>query len=94
MIDHTNAANPLHTAHTASVTFCLAVAVALPVILFAAVLLLAILVSLRYAHGWAEVVSEAAAATTPMAADGVVGFVSALITAVGAAWFYVRQLAR
>lgn len=91
MIGHTNATNPLHTA---SVTFGRAVAVALPVILFAAVLLLAILVSLRYAHGWAEVVSEAAAATTPMAADGVVGFVSALITAVGAAWFYVRQLAR
>ena len=63
MIGHTNATNPLHTA---SVTFGRAVAVALPVILFAAVLLLAILVSLRYAHGWAEVVSEAAAATTPM----------------------------
>ena len=48
MIDHTNATNPLHTA---TVTFSRAVAVALPVILFAAILLLGILVSLRYAHG-------------------------------------------
>lgn len=48
MIDHTNATNPLHTA---TVTFGRAIAVALPVILFAAILLFGILGLMRYAHG-------------------------------------------
>jgi len=63
-------------------------------ILFAAILLFGILVLMRYAHGWVEVASEMAAATTPMAADGLVAFVSALITGVGAVWIYVVHLAR
>jgi len=83
------ATHPLHTA-----TFGRAVAPALAVILLAAVLLFGILASLRYAHGWVEVVTEGAAAAIPMAADGLVAFVSALVTAVGVAWLYVRQLAR
>jgi hypothetical protein len=38
--------------------------------------------------------SMVAAATTPTAADGLVAFISALITAVGAVWVYVAHLAR
>ncbi len=72
MIDHANATNPLPTA-----TFSRAIAVALPVILFAAILLFGILVSLRYAHGWFEVLSEGATATSPMAVDGLVALASA-----------------
>jgi hypothetical protein len=72
--------NPLHAAIVA--------------ILFAAILLFGILVLMRYAHGWVEVASEVAVATTPMAADGVVAFVSALVTAVGAVWLYAVHLAR
>jgi hypothetical protein len=63
-------------------------------ILFAAILLFGIFGLMRYAHGWVEAASEMAAATTPMAADSLVAFVSALITAVGAVWFYVVHLAR
>jgi len=88
MIDRTTATHALHTA-----TFGRAVAPALAVILFAAVLLFGILVSLRYAHGWVEVVTEGAAAAIPVAADGLVAFVSALVTAVGVVWLYVRRLA-
>ncbi|HEY5166437.1 MAG TPA: hypothetical protein VII80_01370 [Pseudolabrys sp.] len=89
MVDRATATHPHHTAN-----FGRAVAPALAVVLFAAVLLFAILVSLRYAHGWVEVVSEGAAAALPMAADGLVAFVSALVTAVGVVWLYLRQLAR
>jgi hypothetical protein len=63
-------------------------------ILFAAILLFGILGLMRYAHGWVEVATEMAAATTPMAADSLVGFVSALITALGAVWLYVVHLIR
>jgi hypothetical protein len=79
MVDHGNVTNLPHTATNAA--FGRAVAVALPIILFAVILLFGILVGLRYAHGWIEVMSEVPAATTPMAADGLVAFVSALITA-------------
>jgi hypothetical protein len=72
--------NPLHTAIVS--------------ILFAAILLFGILVLMRYAHGWVEVASMVAPATIPMAADGLVAFVSALITAVGAVWLYVVHFAR
>jgi len=88
MIDRATATHPFHTA-----TFGRAIAHALAVILFAAVLLFGILVSLRYAYGWVEVVSEGAAAAIPMAADGLVSFVSALVTAVGVVWLYVKRLA-
>jgi hypothetical protein len=71
--------NPLHNA--------------IVIILFAAILLFGILVLMRYAHGWVEVASVMAVATTPMAADSLVAFVSALITAVGAVWFYLVHLA-
>jgi hypothetical protein len=83
--------NPLPIA---TVTFSRTIAVALPIILFAAILLLGILASLRYAHGWVEVLSEGAAATTPMTVDGLVAFVSALVTAGGVVWLYVVRLAR
>jgi hypothetical protein len=89
MLDRTTATHPHHSA-----TFGRAAATALPIILFAAVLLFAILVSLRFAYGWVEVVSEGAAAAVPMAADGLAAFVSALVTGVGTVWLYVRHLAR
>ena len=60
MSNHANATNPLPTATS---TFSRVTEVALPVIFFAAILLFGILVSLRYAHGWVEVLSEGAAAT-------------------------------
>ena len=75
-------------------TYGRAIAHALVVILFAAVLLFGILVMLRHAYGWAEVASEGAAIAIPMAADGLVAIVSVLVTAVGAVWLYATQLAR
>ena len=63
-------------------------------VLFAAVLLFGILVTLRHAYGWASVLSDGAAATIPVAADGLVAIVSALATAVGAVWFHATRLAR
>ena len=91
MSNHTNAGNLFPIA---TVTFSQAIAIALPIVLFAAIVLLGILASLRYAHGWVEVLSEGAAATTPMAADGLVALVSALVTAGGIVWLYVVRLAR
>lgn len=91
MNNHTNATNPLPIT---TVTFSRTIAVALPIILFAAILLFGILVSLRYAHGWVEVLSEGAAATSPMAVDGLVALASALVTAFGAVWLYLVRLAR
>jgi hypothetical protein len=67
---------------------------AIATILFTVILLFGILGLMRYAHGWGEVASMVAAATTPTAADGLVAFISALITAVGAVWVYVAHLAR
>jgi hypothetical protein len=46
MLDRTTATHPHHTA-----TFGRAAAAALPIVLFAAVLLFAILVTLRFAYG-------------------------------------------
>ena len=89
MTNRTTATRPFHSAG-----FGRTAAVALPIILFAAMLLFGILVSLRYAHGWAEVLSSGTVAATPMAADGLVGAASAVITGLGAVWFYVRQIAR
>ena len=89
MIDRTTANHPYHAA-----AFGRTAAVALPVILFAAVLLFAILVSLRHAHRWAEVLSDGAAAAVPMASDGLAAVVSTVVTAAGGVWLYVRQLAR
>jgi hypothetical protein len=89
MLDRTAANHPHHAA-----AFGRTAAVALPVILFAAVLLFAFLVSLRYAHGWAEVVSEGTAAAVSMASDGLAAVVSTVVAAAGVVWLYVRQLAR
>jgi hypothetical protein len=80
------------TAHHTG-TFRQVVAVALPIILFVAVLLFAILVSLRYAQGWVDVVSEGAAAAISMAGNGLAAAVSALVAAVGVVWLYLRRLA-
>ena len=85
MSDRTTSFLPHHTAARGG-----AVASAVAVILFAAVLLFGIVVTLRYAHGWAE----GATAAIPMAADGLVTIVSALVTAAGALWFYATRLAR
>ena len=87
MSNHTNATNLLPIA---TVTFSRTIAV----VLFVATLLLGIFASLRYAHGWVEVLSEGAAATSPMAVDGLVALVSALVTAGGVVWLYVVRLAR
>jgi hypothetical protein len=84
MSDRAASSHPHHTAAGS----------ALAVVLFAAVLLFGILVTLRYAYGWAEVASEGAAIAIPMAADGLVVIVSALATAVGAVWLYATQLVR
>jgi hypothetical protein len=91
MSNHANATNPLPTATS---TFSRVTEVALPVIFFAAILLFGILVSLRYAHGWVEVLSEGAAATSPIAVDGLVALASVLVTAFGAVWLYLVRLAR
>ncbi len=87
-----NRATSSHPHHTAA--YGRAVTSALVVILFAVVLLFGILVTLRYAYGWAEVASEGAAIALPMAADGLVAIVSALVTAVGVVWVYATRLAR
>jgi hypothetical protein len=89
MLDRTTAPHSHH-----SVTFSQFIAVALPIILFAAVLLFAILVSLRYAQGWVNVAAEGAAAPVPMASDALAAAVATLATAVGVVWLYVKQLAR
>jgi hypothetical protein len=89
MSDRATSSHPHHTAG-----YGRAVAPALVVILFAAVLLFGILVALRYAHGWVEVASEGPAAAIPMAADGLVAIVSALVTAVGVVWLTATRLAR
>lgn len=87
MSDRVTSSHPHHTAGYSG-----ALSSALAVILFAAMLLFGILVMLRYAHGWAEVASEGAAIAVPMAADGVVAVVSALVTAGGAIWLYATRL--
>jgi len=89
MSDRATSSQPHHPA-----AYGRAVSSAFVVILFTAALLFGILVMLRYAHGWAEVVSEGAAVAIPMAADGLVAIVSALVTAAGAVWFYATRLAR
>ena len=88
MSDRATSSHPQHTAAYGRAGSALAV------ILFAVVLLFGILVALRHAHGWVEVVSEGAAVAIPMAADGLVAIISALVTAVGAVWFYATRLAR
>jgi hypothetical protein len=91
MIDHGKATKP---APIISISFDRVMALALPIGLFAAVLLFGIFVLVRYAHGWVAVLGEAAATTAPMAGDGVVAFVSTLVTAVGVVWLYSVRLAR
>lgn len=66
---------------------------ALVVILFIAILLLGVLVPLRYAHGWVEVVSQGATSVVPMAGDSLVAIVSAALTGIAAVWLYLRSLA-
>jgi hypothetical protein len=90
MVDHSKATKPTPIA---GISFGRVIALALPIGLFAAVLLFGIFVLVRYAHGWVEVLGEAAAATAPMAGDGVVALVSTLVTAVAAVWLYLVRLA-
>jgi len=71
-----------------------AASIMLPVILFAVMLLFGVVVTLRYAHGWTDVLAAGASAATPMAADGVAGLATVLLTALGVVFFYLRQLAR
>lgn len=85
------AASP-HPHHTAAYRGAIAPAVA--VILFAVVLLFGIVVTLRFAHGWVEVVPEGAAIAMPMVADGLVAIVSAMVTAAGVVWLAATRLAR
>src|SRR6516162_8641333 len=66
---------------------------ALAAILFLAVLVLAILVSYRYAHGWIQVPSGRAETVLPAASDGLAGAISVLGVLVGMVWLCVRQLA-
>jgi hypothetical protein len=89
MIDRATANNPHHT-----VTFGWIVSTTLAIVLFTAVLLFGVLALMRLAHGWTGVLAEGAAVATPMAADGLVAFVSLLITGVGVVWLYVKRLAR
>jgi hypothetical protein len=89
MSDRATSSHPHHTANFSKV-----VATVVPAVLFAAIMLFAILVSLRYAHGWANVASEGAAVAIPIAIDGLVAIVSALTIAGGAVWFYVTRLVR
>jgi hypothetical protein len=84
MSNRTASSHPHHTAAWSAVA----------VVLFAIALVFGLLVTLRHAHGWAEVASEGAAIAIPMAADGLVVIVSALTTAVGAIWLYATQLVR
>lgn len=67
---------------------------ALAAILFLAVLLLAILVSYRYAHGWTQVLSGRAKTVLPAASGGLASAVSVVGVVVGMVWLCVRQLAR
>ncbi len=89
MVDRSNPAQPLP-----SKGITRPAAIVLPIILFIVMLFFAIVVTLRYAHGWSEAFTPGAAATTPMAVDGLAGLASILLTAVGAAWLYMRRLAR
>ncbi len=88
MFDRATSSHPDH-----SDALSRGLAPALAVVIFAAVLLFGILVALRFAYGWAEVVSEGAAVAIPMAADGLVSFALAVGTAAGAVWLYVKRLA-
>jgi hypothetical protein len=63
------------------------------VILFGAVLLFAIIVSLRYAHGWVGALSDGATVAAPMTADAIAGLASMVVTGVGIVWLYVKRLA-
>jgi|SoimicMinimDraft_9_1059737.scaffolds.fasta_scaffold36786_3 hypothetical protein len=75
-------------------TFEQVTALASPIILFAAMLLFGIFASPQYAYAWIEVLSQGTMATTPMAIDGVVAILSALVTAVSVVWLYFMRLAR
>jgi hypothetical protein len=66
----------------------------LAAILFLAVLVLAILVSYRYANGWTQVLSGRAETALPAASDGLASAVSVVGVVVGMMWLCVRQLAR
>ena len=90
MIDHNKTTNPI----PASGTILGAMSLALPIGLFAIVLLFGIFILLRYAHAWVEVLGEAAATAAPMAGEGIVALVSTLVTVVGVVWLYSARLAR
>jgi hypothetical protein len=60
--------------------------------LFVAILVVAVFAFPQHAPAWVEAFSGADSA--PMAADGLVAFVSILITAVSAVWLYLTRLVR
>lgn len=89
MNDHSTQAQPLPSKGiTRSAT------IVLPIILFVVMLFFAVVVTLRYAHGWADAFTSGAAATTPLAVDGLAGLASIALTVLGGVWLYVRRLAR
>ena len=68
--------------------------IVLPIILFVVMLFFAVVVTMRYAHGWTDAFSSGAAAATPFAVDGLAGLASIALTVLGGVWLYVRRLAR
>lgn len=65
-----------------------------PIILFTAMLLFGIFASPQYAYAWIEALSPGTMAATPMAIDGIIAILSALVTAVSVVWLYFMRLAR
>lgn len=63
-------------------------------ILFIVALLLGLLVPLRNAHGFVDVFADARLDAVPLALDGVVGILSASLTAIAAGIAYRRVIIR
>lgn len=89
MINRTTQAQPLP-----SKGITRSASIVLPIILFVVMLFFAVVVTLRYAHGWAEPFASGAAAATPLAVDGLTGLASIVLTTLGGVWLYMRRLAR
>jgi hypothetical protein len=62
--------------------------------LFVAILVLAVFAFPQHAPAWVAAFSAGMADSAPIAADGLVAFVSILITAVSAVWLYLTRLVR
>jgi hypothetical protein len=88
MTTHTRATQLLN----AAIIVQAIVAVLVVMLVFALVVFMSLVPS-RHAYGGVEVFSEGAAVMAPLAADGIVAIVSAVMTAAVVVWLYVRQLA-